>query len=122
VGKFADLSTDALVAKYRDAASAHGAARLTPKEVRAANREADTIAAIYRELRRREARSALLALLNDPDAGVRGWAGAHALDFAPSEGEPVLEALAAENDEPLGPGFNARITLEVWRDGELRFP
>lgn len=122
MGELSALTTDELVGRYREAARAHGAAEMTRKAVRAANREADTIAAVYRELRRRDARSVLLVLLDDPDPSVRSWAGAHALDFAPSEGEPVLEALSREDTGPLGKGFDAQMTLQEWRAGRLRFP
>ena len=49
------------------------------------------IAAVYRELRRRgpDDQGALLELLQHDDAGVRLWAAAHALEFAPERGEPV---------------------------------
>jgi hypothetical protein len=58
-------------------------------------------------------------LLEDPDPGVRAWAGAHALELAPELGENVLETLAAEGGLT---GFNAEMTLEVWRGGTLKFP
>lgn len=50
---------------------------------------------------------------------VRVWAAAHALEFAPERGEPVLSHVAAEKGIL---SFNARMTLEVWRAGDLRFP
>jgi hypothetical protein len=124
VAGMSGLSVDELVSRYRAAASAHGSMKLTDsaKARRAANRKADTVAVIYRQLRTRGAASVLSVLLEDPDPGVRAWAGAHALEFAPSQGEQVLEALAAEDTEPLGKGSNAKITLEEWRAGRLRFP
>jgi hypothetical protein len=45
---------------------------------------------------------------------------AHALDFAPEQGEAVLSALSEQYDGVAG--FNAEMTLDVWRQGELRFP
>ena len=62
----------------------------------AANRNADIVAAVYRELRQRGTESELLALLDSPDPGVRGCAGAHALEFAPIDGQRVLTALASD--------------------------
>jgi hypothetical protein len=119
VNALEELSVDELVGQYRAAASKHGEATLrgTP---RVANRNADVVAAVYRELRRRGDERALSALLDDDDRGVRGWAGAHALEFAPSEGESVLEILAAEDFGLVS--FSAEITLEEWRAGRLRFP
>jgi hypothetical protein len=85
------------------------------------NKAHDTLAAVYRELRRRgpEAQSLLLPLLNSPEQGVRGWAAAHALEFAPEQGVPVLEALS---QEPRLTGLNAKMTLKVRGEGKLRFP
>jgi hypothetical protein len=65
------LSTDELVGRYVPAATRHGEATLGGD--RAANAEADLIAAVYRELRRRGAESTLLGLLDSPDKGVRSW-------------------------------------------------
>lgn len=111
------LSTDELVAQYADAASVHGEATVTGSHP--ANDEADLIAAVYRELRRRGSESALLVLLESREEGVRGWAGAHALEFAPEQGEPVLAELA---ESPGLHGFDAQITLREWRAGRLTFP
>ena len=109
-------TTDELVARYAEAAHRHGEA--TAEAGRPANPEADEIATIYRELRRRQKETVLLALLDSQDAGVRAWAGAHALEFAPDEGEPVLARLA--EDEGLI-AFGAKITLREWRAGRLQF-
>ena len=110
------LSTDELVARYAEAARVHGEATVTGSHP--ANNEADLIAAAYRELRRRGSESALL-VLESKDEGVTAWAGAHALEFAPEQGEPVLAKLT-ESPGPLG--FGAQITLREWRAGRLTFP
>jgi hypothetical protein len=55
------------------------------------------LAGIYRELREHgsAALEQMLPLLQDQDASVRGWAAAHALQFAPQQATAVLEELAA---------------------------
>ena len=110
-------ATSALVETYRLAAITHRA-ETKPRKV---NQAADRIAAVYRELRERGERSALLVLLSDEYLGVRAWAGAHALEFRPELGEPVLEQIVAD-DEPAIDAFNAAMTLQEWRSGRLRFP
>ena len=117
--KGADLPT--LVKQYREAAVAHDKASFNG-EYKIANRYARTIINIYRELRRRgrEAQNSILPLLNDEDLNVRAWAGAHALEFAPEQGEPALLELTK-----LGPGLHrltAEVCLEQWRNGTLKFP
>jgi hypothetical protein len=113
----AAFSTDELVARYAEAAKVHGEATVTGSHT--ANKEADFIAAAYRELRRRGSESALLALLESEDGSVRGWAAAHALEFAPEQSEPVLIRLA---ESPGLLGFGSQMTLREWRAGRLRFP
>jgi hypothetical protein len=117
----ATATTESLLQEYVREAARHGEAT-EGADKRSANAAADAVAAIYRELRRRgpEAQSTLLVLLDHPDPGVRSWAGAHALEFAPDEGLPVLEQLARENKGLIG--FGAETTIEVWRSGELVFP
>jgi hypothetical protein len=123
MGTLSELDTNALVAMYRDAAVGQSEGGLTGKALRAANRKASKVAAVYRELRTRDARSVLLVLLEDADPSVRLWAASHALEFDPAEGEPVLEKLANDQDsEPLGTRFNAQITLEQWRGGAYVSP
>jgi|SRR5919109_3997723 hypothetical protein len=113
-----DIAT--LVRRYAAAATGHGKATETGDH-RAANRHHDAIAGVYRDLRARghEAQTALLALLNDSDAYVRSWAAAHALEFAPERGEPVLAALVQRGGFV---GLDAEMTLAEWRQGTLRFP
>ena len=111
-------SVDELVRRYADAASAHHDATEQGDHERA-NAQHDIVASAYRELRRRDRASVLLVLLDQPDVGVRSWAAAHALEFAPAEGERVLTELSTE---PGIAGFNAQMTLETWREGSLRFP
>ena len=91
-------------------------------DTKAQNAAADCVAGIYRELRSRglESQQALLPLLDHPSIKVRGWAGAHALEFAPDIGEEALNKIAA-GDVSLHE-FEAKITLREWRAGRLRFP
>jgi hypothetical protein len=42
------------------------------------------------------------------------------LEFAPDQGERVLEEVAATEHSILG--FDAKPTLSVWREGGLSFP
>jgi hypothetical protein len=118
--KYKKLATKELVRLYREAASVHGQANRL-RDFRAGNPAADTVAAIYREIRSRglEHQRMLLPLLLSTDDGVRGWAAAHALEFEPRQGEAILLDIAKlEGLE----GFDARTTLKVWREGTLRFP
>jgi hypothetical protein len=111
-------TVDTLVSRYADAASAHQKASEQGDHKRA-NPQHDVVAAVYRELRRRGEAEALLPLLGHDDLGVRAWAGAHALEFAPPQGERVLEEISAVDGLV---GFDAKMTLQTWREGELRFP
>lgn len=111
-------SIEVLLQEYELSAASHGRA-LAAGDHRAANRAHDRIASAYRELRRRTATSQLLPLLKSEDENVRAWVGAHALEFAPEQGEPVLLGLMAR------PGLlrlQAEYTLKAWREGTLRFP
>jgi hypothetical protein len=112
--------TETLLAEYRASAVAHGIAT-EEGDHRKANRHHDAIAKIYGELRHRgdEARRVLLVLLDDINPHVRAWAAAHALDFAPDRGEPVLRRLASGQDVV---GLNADMTLQEWQKGSLHFP
>lgn len=117
---YKECSTEELVRLYERAAADHGQAN-SRGDYRAGNPASDRVAAIYREIRRRgtEHQKMLLPLLLSNDIGVRGWAAAHALEFEPRQGEAILLDIAKR--EGLE-GFNAQMTLKVWREGNLRFP
>jgi hypothetical protein len=111
-------SIEELVQEYEQGAIAYGQA-LDAADHRAANRAHDRIAGAYRELRSRAAASHLLPLLQSKDENVRSCVAAHALEFAPEQGEPVLLWFASR------PGLlrtRAEYTLKAWREGTLKFP
>ena len=120
-GDFSGMDVDRIVDVYA-AAAAHHHGATQHGDGQGAKLAFDTVSAAYRELRARgiEAQRALLPLLQHENPAVRLAAGAHALEFAPEEGEPALAELAVEDETSLA--FDAEMTLEVWRDGELRFP
>lgn len=110
---------DERVNAYAEAAVGHGRATVVG-DSKSANEAHDRLAAIYRELRQEGQRERLLSLLHHAEVAVRIWAAAHALEFAPDEGEHVLKEIAATDQGILG--LDAQQTLSVWRDGELSFP
>ena len=118
--RLSEATVDQLVAIYGEAAAAHGRAS-SEGDYETANEQHDILAAAYRELRERgsEAQQRMLTLLDHRDAGVRSWAGAHSLEFSPEDGKRTLEALIVAGGLA---GFNAEMTLETWRQGNLQFP
>jgi len=118
--KWRDMDTNGLLQHYVSVAIAHSNATRTAN-YHAANSQYDTLQTIYRELRSRGAsvQRTLLALLDHPNNGVRGWAAFHALEFASKEAEPVLEDLSKMSGIE---GFTWEVTLEEWRKGTLKFP
>jgi hypothetical protein len=115
------MDVDGIVDAYA-AAAAHHYGATQHGDAHGAKIAFDAVSAVYRELRARglEAQRALLPLLKHENPAVRLAAGAHALEFAPGEGEAALAELAAQDETSVA--FDAEMTLEVWRDGELRFP
>lgn len=116
--EFAHAAVEGIVSAYAVAAAEHHRASETGDH-KVANHQHDVVAAAYRELRARQAEAELMPLLDSADVGVRGWAGAHALEFSPARGEQVLESLSTD---PSLAGFTAQMTLQTWRDGKLGFP
>jgi hypothetical protein len=118
--RYKEYSTHELVRLYERAASEHGQANRRG-DYRAGNSAADTVAAIYRDIRSRglEHQRLLLPLLMSSDNGVRAWAAAHALEFEPHQGEAILLDIAKRGGVE---GFNAKVTLKEWRERNLRFP
>jgi len=88
---------------------------------RIANKNQKIISSVYRELRNRgkDAQIKLLTLLENDSPVLKEWVSAHALEFAPEQGIPILEELIKLRGFV---GNSARITLEMWRRGELQFP
>jgi hypothetical protein len=112
------VPTEQLVERYVNAAAAHARASEQGDYV-VANPQHEIVATIYRELRERREREALLPLLQADDPAVRAWAASHALEFAPAAGEPVLRELSTASGLV---GFNAQMTLDTWCSGDLTFP
>lgn len=110
---------DLRLERYAEAAAAHGRASATGDSP-CADEAYDVMAAIYRELRAQGEEQSLLPLLRHADMAVVAWAGAHALEFAPREGERALQGVAHRDQGIVG--FNAEQTLAVWREGKLSFP
>lgn len=110
-----------LISRYAEAAREHATATAAG-DYRVTNRAHDVIADIYGELRKRgtAAQHALLPLLRDESMSVRLWAGVHALDFSPDEGEAELEAIAGSAPSPLR--LAAEMSLREWRTGQFRLP
>jgi len=119
-GDFSGMDVSGIVDVYA-AAAAHHYGAMQHGDQQGAKLAFDAVAAAYRELRARgiDAQRALLPLLMHENPAVRLAAGAHALEFAPEAGEPALVELAAEDETSVA--FDAEMTLEVWREGELRF-
>ncbi len=113
------LTTQALVTEYTLAAQAHGAATTSGHSLDA-NKAYARISGVYHELRSRgaEEQKALLVLLNHSSIAVRCWAASHALDFAPEQGVPALEALLCEDGIWKLKAFT---TLAQWKRGALTF-
>ncbi len=111
---------DTLVRRFADAATMHGKAT-ADGNYRKANTAYGRLADAYRQLRAlgQDAQRRLLALLNSEDPSVRCWAAIHSLEFAPDQGEPVLEELSQKGGVA---GLNAEMTLQGWRAGTYRFP
>jgi len=114
-------SLEELIDTYAKAAAEHGKATENG-DYKTGNKAADTVAVIYNELRSRglDAQRSLLNLLHDENPGIRIWAAAHALEFSPSDGVPVLETMIKSEEGIIR--FDAEMTLKEWRNGKLRFP
>jgi hypothetical protein len=109
-----------LLETYAAAAKAHGLA-CEKGDHKAANRNYPILSRICIELRKRglEAQKQLMTLLGSTETHVRAWAAAHCLEFAPLEAELVLAGIA---DGSGMAAFDAKMTLQEWRAGRLKFP
>jgi hypothetical protein len=116
-----DADLPPLIKRYTDAATAYAFATETNDHARVFAAR-DEVAAVYGELRRLglRAQRALLPLLEHAEMGVRAWAGVHALEFSPGDGERVLTEVGDTPQSTLA--FTVRVTLEQWREGRLKIP
>ncbi len=108
-----------VLSEYRRAAATHREAS-QDGNYKLANRNVRVLQSCYREIRTRgeAAKQEFLTLLDNSDEGVRLWAAANALEFAPERGEPVLTELEASGTHGLI-RTDAHYTLEEWRRGRL---
>jgi hypothetical protein len=116
----AALGLSELVDLYSRNAATHGQAT-SDGEHEKANAAFAVLSGVVRELRRRglESQRALLKLLESPVSSVRCWAASHCLEFSPKESEAVLLTLSKNSSID---GFNAKMTLQEWKGGRLKFP
>lgn len=114
------MTLEELLSIYAAAASLHGSSS-NRGDYRITNRQARILIDTYCELRLRgkEAQQSLLGLLSHGDRAVRCWAAFNALEFAPEVGLPILEELATD---PGLVGLDARMVLQEWSKGTLKFP
>lgn len=110
-----------LVSLYAECAVKHGAAT-EDGDHEEANANADVVAAVFREMRRRgtESKEKLVGLLENENLSVQCWAATHSLETAPKRAQEVLERLANISNSFIG--LDAEMTLEEWRAGRLKFP
>lgn len=104
------------LARYREAAIAHGEAS-TEGNARRANRAFDRLTRIRQQLRRGgpEQAHSILTLLDDESIFVRKAAAVDALELAPEAGVRVLRAIA---EGPMSPTRGSADTLlEQWMTG-----
>lgn len=115
-----NASNGELIDRYEQVSRARGRA-LNAGDSRSANNAFDEETIIREELRRREpsAIRGLLVLLNSDDPWVRCDSAIPALFFASHQAETVLEKLVQSERRVLK--VVARMTLEQWRKGGLKF-
>ena len=117
---YAKRTTEDLVSTFAKTASEHGEF-MAACDPRRANAKFDQMAKLYGELRHRglDAQRQLLPLLDSDNPHIRFHVATYALDFEP---EPAVQAL--KNILHMESGalrFDARMTLEQWHKGEIRF-
>src|SRR5436309_1155904 len=116
--KLKTATVDQLLAAYVES-SCIQADPDTPYKV--ANKHYNVVESIFKELKTRgsDAYERILELQDDPRDEVRFWVGAHALEFAPVQGELLLQSIASNSGSKQK--FDANLVLQKWRSGELKF-
>ena len=104
----------AMLSDYEASAIAWDAAQ---SDAREANRLFDHLQALRSELsKEEEGRRGIIALMEHPNVGVRLTAGAHSLEWAPTD---AVEALEEVERGPGLHGVSAKYTLKAFREGKL---
>lgn len=106
-----------LLKEYRKCAVAHGEQTLAGNAI-AANKAHDRLLGALKALSQENADSELLLLLEDENASVRLWAGAHCLEVDEPRALAALNRLAAAGVPIVS--MSARYTVQGWQHGELR--
>lgn len=115
-----DKEISELVKRYVDSARVHGEATKLGN-ARKANRAYKEIVRAFLELEKYgdEGTTALMLTLGAEESAVRTWGATHLLKSHPERALPVLADVAREKSLV---GFSAKVTLEEWTNGTLRFP
>jgi hypothetical protein len=108
----------ALEAEYRTCAEAYGAAVILG-DAKATTRNYDKLIAIGPKLRAYGTlgQAVLRRLMKNPSDAVASWAATDSLPFAEADGLIVLDAIAKKTGSIA---FDAEMTAEQWRAGELK--
>ncbi|OQB24674.1 MAG: hypothetical protein BWY11_00896 [Firmicutes bacterium ADurb.Bin182] len=77
------------------------------------------IRSVYEQLRDSGRLNELTTLLEHENPYVRLWASSYALQIVPKQAEETLEKLSAIKS--VMAGFSAKITLQEWKKGNLKF-
>jgi hypothetical protein len=103
--------------KYIDAAIIHGKTTMIG-DYKLGNKQVLIMHNIYKLLKSsEEGRDILRSIMFENDPSVRTWAARDCLPYFPKEAERVLNEIQ-KLDNIFG--FNAKITLNEWKKGNLR--
>jgi hypothetical protein len=106
-----------LLKKYREHAIEHGEQTVAGNSV-ATNKAHDQLLKTLKSLCEADADSEILSLLEDENASVRLWAGAHSLEVDEAKALAALNKLATAGVPIVS--MSARYTVQGWQNGELR--
>ena len=106
-----------LIEKFRETALVHGKAA-GEDDYKSANRYFDKIIALLPKILSHGSigEAALLALTEDQDPSVACWAATYSLKF---DANRALAVLGKLSKMPGVIGFDAKMVLELWQEGNL---
>ena len=112
------LNLDEVKNAYIKAAVLHGESTVSG-EYEIGNKQVDIMQEAYKVLRKsEEGRNKLKEIMSHNNPNVRTWAAKDCLPYYPNEAEKILENVSKLDDIF---GLNAKITLQEWRKGNLKF-